>query len=279
MEGLNYRHLLYFRMVAREGSIARAAEILNISQPTISEQIRLLEKQVAQALFARNGRRLVLTDAGRTALRYAEEIHALGDEMANCLRGDTERRQKVVRVGVMQGLGSGFASKMVSLLAGENTRCIVRSADSETITEEFKTGALDLAVAESDSKGKTWNTANTGVGIFARPGEARKFKARFPESMNGASLLVTTALSRKLEAWLAVKKLSANVMAECADSSTVEALARGGQGLAVLAGSAPEGLAQVGSLDRVSLKLHLLASAKYSAVARPIAGTLMRGLH
>ncbi|HEX6161509.1 MAG TPA: LysR family transcriptional regulator, partial [Thermoanaerobaculia bacterium] len=78
MEWLNYHHLLYFWVVAREGSIARATGKLNLTQPTISTQLRMLEESLGEKLFEKSGRNLVLTEAGRIAFRYAEEIFALG---------------------------------------------------------------------------------------------------------------------------------------------------------------------------------------------------------
>src|SRR5512138_3037363 len=74
MEWLNYHHLLYFWTVARAGTIARAGQELRLSQPTISNQLKVLEASLGHKLFERQGRRLALTDVGRTALRYADDI-------------------------------------------------------------------------------------------------------------------------------------------------------------------------------------------------------------
>ena len=78
MEWLNYHHLLYFWMVAKKGSIARACEELRLAQPTISEQLRALEENLGEKLSARQGRWLVLTETGQVVYRYADEIFALG---------------------------------------------------------------------------------------------------------------------------------------------------------------------------------------------------------
>lgn len=71
MEWLNYHHLLYFWTVVREGGVSRAAEKLRLAQPTISAQVKALEDAFGQRLLDRQGRRLVLTDAGGscTAMR------------------------------------------------------------------------------------------------------------------------------------------------------------------------------------------------------------------
>jgi len=69
MEWLNYHHLLYFWVVAREGSIAKACQELRLAQPTISAQLRLLEDMLGQKLFLRDGRGLALTEVGHIVFR------------------------------------------------------------------------------------------------------------------------------------------------------------------------------------------------------------------
>ncbi len=86
MDWLNYHHLLYFWTVAKEGSVARATELLHLAQPTISAQIRSLEKSLGQKLFSKKGRNLVMTERGQAVFRYAEEIFSLGREMVQTLQ-------------------------------------------------------------------------------------------------------------------------------------------------------------------------------------------------
>src|SRR5262249_50538041 len=100
MEWLNYHHLLYFWMVAKRGSIAKACEELRLAQPTISGQLRALEESVGEKLFARQGRRLVLTEVGQVVFRYAEEIFALGSELTDVLKGHPRNRPTRLLVGV-----------------------------------------------------------------------------------------------------------------------------------------------------------------------------------
>ena len=87
MNWLNYHHLLYFWTVAREGSISRACEQLHVAQPTISSQLRKLEKSVGDQLFKCVGRTLVITETGQLVLRYADEIVSLGQELTDVLQG------------------------------------------------------------------------------------------------------------------------------------------------------------------------------------------------
>ena len=87
MDWLNYHHLLYFWAVAKEGSISAACQKLHLAQPTISGQLKKLEEAVGQKLYDRVGRGLVLTDAGRTVFRYADEIFSIGEELKEALKG------------------------------------------------------------------------------------------------------------------------------------------------------------------------------------------------
>lgn len=87
MEGLNYHHLRYFWTVAREGSITRASVVLRVAKPTISGQLHRLEAALGERLFLREGRRLVLSEAGQVAFQYAEEIFSLGAEFLDTVKG------------------------------------------------------------------------------------------------------------------------------------------------------------------------------------------------
>ena len=100
MEWVNYHHLLYFWMVAREGSLARASSELRLAQSTVSKQIHQLEETLGHRLFSKSGRRLVLTESGRVVFRYAEEIFGLGREMLNTLRDRPIGKPLRVTVGV-----------------------------------------------------------------------------------------------------------------------------------------------------------------------------------
>src|SRR5437762_6427270 len=100
MEWLNYHHLLYFWTVAKQGSIVRASKELRLAHPTISGQIHRLEEVLGEKLFARSGRNLVLTDSGRIAFRYADEIFALGQEFQDTLKGRPTGQPARLVVGV-----------------------------------------------------------------------------------------------------------------------------------------------------------------------------------
>ena len=97
---LNYHHLLYFWAVAKEGSLRRASELLHVSQPSISAQLKQLEQSLGAPLFTRTTRRLILTDTGQKVLEYAEEIFSLGRELLTAVRQEPRQRALRLQVGI-----------------------------------------------------------------------------------------------------------------------------------------------------------------------------------
>src|SRR3954469_9422981 len=111
--GLNYRHLYYFWVVAKEGSVTRAAERLDVAVQTISAQLALLEQAVGKALLAPQGRRLVLTEAGGVALAYADQIFLLGEQMQEVLSETDVGQTMRLTVGISDSLPKLIASRLL----------------------------------------------------------------------------------------------------------------------------------------------------------------------
>jgi len=113
MAWLNYHHLLYFWTVARCGTIAAASKELLLSQPTISTQLKTLEDSLGQKLFQRQGRRLALTDVGRTTFRYADDIFRLGRELQETLARGPEGQRVRLSVGVVDVIPKHVAERLL----------------------------------------------------------------------------------------------------------------------------------------------------------------------
>ena len=113
MEFLNFHHLRYFWVVARKGGVHKAAEELGVSQPSISAQLRLLEESLGEKLFRRSGRNLVLTEAGQTALSYADEIFSTGRELVNAVRQRPGSRALRFNVGMTDALSKLLAFELL----------------------------------------------------------------------------------------------------------------------------------------------------------------------
>ena len=145
MEWLNYHHLLYFWTVARKGSIARACEELHLAQPTISGQLRGLEENLGEKLFARQGRNLVLTEAGQLVYGYAEEIFSLGKELKDVLKGRPRNHAMRLVVGL-----SDLIPKLIAYRILEPVLAIRGGVQIECYEDTPEKLLLSLAAHELD---------------------------------------------------------------------------------------------------------------------------------
>jgi LysR family transcriptional activator of nhaA len=146
MAQLNYRHLGYFRAVAHDGNLTRTADRLNLSQSALSVQIKQLEASIGHALFERRGRQLVLTEAGRMALDYADVIFATGDELLGTLRGAGTAR-KAIRIGAMATLSRNFQISLLQpLLKRSDVDIILRSGTTAELLRELQALNLDVVL-------------------------------------------------------------------------------------------------------------------------------------
>ena len=142
---LNYNHLRYFWMVAREGHLTRAAELLHVSQSSISAQIQKLEHQLGHDLFERRGRGLVLTEAGQIAFDHANEIFSTGDELLNRLSRKTGDVRTVLRVGALATLSRNFQiSFMRPVLESASVEIVVRSGSLGELIPALETHRVDV---------------------------------------------------------------------------------------------------------------------------------------
>lgn len=242
MQWLNYHHLFYFWMVAREGSIARAARNLRLAQPTISGQIHRLEHVLGEKLLARSGRRLVLTGAGRLAFEYAEEIFSLGREFLEALKGRTGKRPALLRIGIADVLPKMIVRSMLrpALHAEMPIRLVCREDGSvEEFVGQLATHDLDLVLADAPATpgpAKIFNhrLGECGTTVFGTDRLARPRRRKFPESLHGAPFIVSGAGAARrhdLERWFEQRAIRPNIVAEVDDSSLIMALGQEGEGL------------------------------------------------
>src|SRR5687768_7852312 len=166
MEWLNYHHLLYFWTVAREGSIAGATKKLNLTQPTISAQLRQLEDSLGEKLFEKSGRGLVLTEAGKVALRYADEIFALGRELRDTLRDRPTGKPLRVTIGIADVVPKLVAWRMLSpaFAAAAEIEMVCREAPSETLLGLLGQHEVDLVITDAPASGKALRAYNHLLG-------------------------------------------------------------------------------------------------------------------
>lgn len=246
MEWLNYHHLLYFWVTAREGSVTRASEQLYLSQPTISAQIRALEHSLGEKLFAKSGRNLVLTEIGRVVFRYAEEIFSLGRELTDTLKGrlSTRSPSRPVRflVGIADVLPKIVAYRILepALRLAESEYIVCKEDKPERLLAELAVHELDLVLTDApispNVKVKAYNhlLGDCGVTIFATAKTAASYKRKFPQSLDGAPFLLpteNTSLRRSLDQWFNAQSIRPVAIGEFEDSALLKVFGQTGVGL------------------------------------------------
>jgi LysR family transcriptional activator of nhaA len=258
MEFLNYHHLRYFWVVAKEGGLTRAAAKLHVSQPTISEQIQALEDALGEKLFQRGGRRLVLTDAGQHVLTYAEEIFSLGQELVSSVKQQPSSRPLRVNLGVADALPKPVAYHILEPIfrLPQPVRISCWETKLSDMLVELAAYRLDLVLAdEPASSGVAARVFNhflgeCGVTFCAAPHLAAKLRRGFPKSLNGAPALLpmsNSGLRRSLEKWFQATGVRPRLVGEIEDPALVFILALHGLGfIAVPATVAREVAAQFG---------------------------------
>ena len=243
MEWLNYHHLLYFWVVAKQGSIVEASKELRLAHPTISGQIHRLETILGTKLFIRKGRNLVLTDTGRVAFRYAEEIFALGGEFLNVIKGNTSGRPIRVVVGISDTLAKSMVYRILQPIFAlhENIRVVCREDSStETFMGELATNTIDVILSDapagpgSSIRAYSHPLGDCGTAFVAAPPLARSLRKRFPQSLHEAPFLLPGAgstLRRLLEEWFESHDIQPKVVAELDDAALGKTLSEEGLGI------------------------------------------------
>jgi LysR family transcriptional activator of nhaA len=252
MEWLNYHHLLYFWMVAKHGSITQASKELHLAHATISGQIHRLEAVLGKKLFARSGRNLVMTESGRIAFRYADEIFALGQEFQDTLKGRSTGQQVRLVVGVSDVLAKSIVHRILepAFKLQDRVRIICREARSaDAFMGELAVHAIDVVLADAPAgPGTPVRTfshplGDCGSSFFASPELARAHRRGFPDSLDGVPLLVPSGDStfrRVLDEWFQSHDIRPEIVAELDDLALASVL--GEEGLGVFA--APDVIAK-----------------------------------
>ncbi|MFZ9853480.1 MAG: LysR family transcriptional regulator [Limisphaerales bacterium] len=148
MSFLNYHHLRYFRVIAHEGGLTRAAARLRISQSALSVQLRQLEENLGTRLFERRNKSLFLTEAGRMALEYADSIFRSGEELMDLLRNQGSRRHTFLRVGAVATLSRNFQMGFLRPLLGQtDIELVVRSGTLRELLTQLQNHTLDVVLS------------------------------------------------------------------------------------------------------------------------------------
>ena len=243
MEWLNYHHLLYFWVVAKEGSIVRASQELHLAHPTISGQIHRLEDVLGEKLFSRRGRNLVLTEAGRVAFRYADEIFSLGREFVDTLKGRASGRPLRLVVGIADVLPPSLVRRFLepAFKLGHPVRVVCRADKStEDFIAELALHRVDVVLSDGPAgagipvRAFSHLLGDCGTTFFAAPKLAAQLRRKFPSSLDGAPFLLPgapSAVRRALEQWFDSEDVRPTIVAEVDDSALAKDFGKAGMGV------------------------------------------------
>jgi LysR family transcriptional regulator, transcriptional activator of nhaA len=240
---MNFTHLHYFWATAKAGGIMRAGEQLHITPQTLSGQIKLLEERLGCGLFRKSGRRLELTDEGRVALGYADQIFALGAELEAALgRSRGGRKTLDFRVGLADSVPKAIAYRLLEPALGlaEPVRLVCHEGKFPDLLAQLAVQRLDLVIADEpmgkQRSVKAFNHAlgTTPMSFFCAPALKRLLKGAFPHNLDGAPMLMqgaASAMRQRLELWLAKHQLHPRAVGEFDDAALMKAFGREGRGV------------------------------------------------
>jgi LysR family transcriptional activator of nhaA len=239
---MNFKHLYYFWATAKAGGVMRAGEQLHTTPQTLSAQIKLLEERLGCALFRKSGRRLELTEQGRTALGYADQIFALSAELESAI-GEARQGPAALdfRVGIADQVPKAIAYRLLEpALAVSGARLICHEGKMQDLLAQISVHRLDLVIADEPMgkklSVKAFNHAlgTTAMSFFATPALKASLKGRFPKCLDGAPMLTqgaASAMRQRLDLWLAEQGLRPRLIGEFDDAALMKAFGGEGQGV------------------------------------------------
>jgi LysR family transcriptional activator of nhaA len=240
---MNFKHLHYFWVAARAGGVMRAGEQLHTTPQTLSSQIKLLEERLGRRLFRKAGRRLELTEDGRVALGYADEIFTLGNELEAAMRQSREGvRVLDFKVGVADSVAKAVAVKLLEPALGmpDPVRMVCVEGKFPDLLAQLALHRLDLVLADEPLSRrvsvKAFNHAlgTTPMSFFAAPALKASLKGPFPECLDGVPMLLqghASSVRQQFDAWLVRTQRTPNIVGEFDDGALMSAFGREGRGV------------------------------------------------
>ncbi len=289
---LNYHHLYYFRTIAAEGSIAKAAQKLRLGQPTLSAQLKQLEEKIGMQLFERQHKKLILTESGRIALEYATEIFRMGSEMIEVLNDRIAPTRVHVQLGALDSVPKHMIYRLVDAAykTGPCSVSILEGGDDELL-RLLLGHKIDLLLTNhlpSVSDGKkvfVKSLAKLPVVVCGSPRFAA-LKKGFPKSLDRAPFVLPTEHSRlrnDLTHYFRTQGISPDVVGETQDTSLLKIMGGKGVGLIPLAEMAVQSmikkgeLVKLGTLEGVHEELYLVTASR--KIENPISSALLKKFH
>jgi len=279
VESLNYHHLQYFWRVVRSGGVTQAARELHVSGPAVSAQLKELQEFLGEPLFTRSGRRLVLTEMGRTVYDYAEDIFSLGHELLDTVRNRPTGRPIRLDIGVADVLPKMIAHWLIepALKLRETVRIVCREATSEQLIA--RVAALELDVVLSDSPADPSRTlraynhllGESGIGFVGIGPVLKLVKGTFPQSLSGVPMLLptdNTAMRRDLDYWFETNGVRPQILGEFEDYALLRAFGQSGTAIFPVPSvfvrelRQQDKIVQVGATEDVKLRFYAISAER-----------------
>jgi len=276
MNWLNYHHLQYFWVVSREGSVARASELLHVTPATISIQLRDLEKTLGVELFRKSGRGLALTDMGTAVQAYAQDIFSTGQELLDMVNGRPVGGPMILRVGIKDVMPKLVAYQLLepTLNMSEEVRLVCFEGDMTKLIADLAIHKLDVVLSDTpidpSMKVRAYShlLGESDVAIVGTKSLAKKFRNSFPRSLDGAPILLpmrNTILRRSLDYWFEESEIRPKIVGEFDDSAMLKIMGSAGVGVFPVAKiivkevEAMYGVEFIGTIANISEKFYALS--------------------
>ena len=290
---INFRHLYYFWVAAKEGGVTRAAERLGMAIQTVSTQISQLEQAIGKSLFLPQGRNLALTEAGRLALAYADQIFLLGEQLQEAL-GEADSGRIRLTVGISDSLPKLTAFRLLesTLHLATPVRLVCFENEFEALLADLALHKLDVVLTDRAVRSGTtlrvfshmlYESDTIVVGAAAL---AQTYAANFPASLNGAPFLLPTrnnALRGRIDEWFELHNVRPDVVGEFEDNALLNTFGRRGAGLffapAALAGDLEEqfGAVLVGRVPQVREQVYAISNER--KIKHPAVEAILSSVH
>lgn len=284
---INYHHLFYFKTIAEEGTVSKAAEKLRIGQPTLSAQLKQFEENLGVQLFERHHKKLTLTEQGKVALDYSKNIFRMGSEMYEVLHDRLKPLMPSLHLGALDSVPKQIVLQLVKH-AFRISPCQVTLSEgkSDELLRELFSHRMDLMVTNFlptgiDAKGLyPKSITKKNVAFFGAP-KFKSLRKTFPKSISGQPVILPTydsKLRQDIVHWAKVQQIELNLVIESQDIAVKKIMATNELGLVAASSHAVMGqvsrgeLFEIGRLKGVYEELFLVTAQR--KMENPIAAKL-----
>lgn len=267
MYKINFNHLHYFLTIAKEGSIVRASKVLNITQPALSHQLKILEQDLGKKLFDRNGKRLVINKSGEAVKEYASKIFRHSEEMIQVLKSDKITIIKIIKIGTVPWISKDQIYQFIKpLVLNKHIKIEVHHKDLESLIKDVQNNRMDIILCDAPYSGRSKKLQGHLLRtdqVYCVSSKKLASKEKFPENLNGTKIVTysdSCILSDQIDNFLFRNKIILKKFGEFSDSSLIRIAAENGAGIAFL----PKTVVKRSIKDKKLFKLGELTDAKFS---------------